>query len=329
MAQHAQSWTMPTKSEYDRRFSRMTDPVETRVQRAPSAALTNILLAMLCLVWGSTWLAIKFGLRDVPPFTGATLRFAIASVCMAVLAHTWAAREGGGRPPRLVVLAHGVFQFALNFGLVYVGETIIPSGVVAVLWSVYPIFVALGGHFVTKRERLSARKWWGIAVSFGGVATLFATDLAAIDARAVSMGLLVLLAPLSVSVATLLVKERASGSSSLLLNRDAMLIGAALLGLAAFVVESPLEVVWTTPALLSVLYLGLIGTVLTFGVYMWLLRFVPAYRLSLVSFVIPIVALSLGAVLGNEPLGPRTLVGTGIVLAGVGLASQGARTEPK
>jgi drug/metabolite transporter (DMT)-like permease len=138
------------------------------------------------------------------------------------------------------------------------------------------------------------------------------------------MGLLVLLAPLSVSVATLLTKQRAAGASSLVLNRDAMLIGAAVLGGVAFSVESPLAVVWTPNAILSVLYLALVGTVLTFGVYMWLLRYVPAYRMSLVSFVIPVFALLVGAVFGGEALGARTLLGTAIVLGGVGLANRKA-----
>lgn len=293
--------------------------------RAPSVALTNTLLAVLCLIWGSTWLVIKLGLRDIPPFTGAAARFAIAGLCMAALSHAWAAREGGGRPPAIVVLAHGLLQFALNFGLVYIAETKIPSGLVAVLWAVFPIFVAMGGHFVLRSERLTARKWLGIAISFGGVALLFATDLATIDASAVQMGLLVLLAPFSVSISTLLIKARASGSSSLVLNRDAMLIGAGVLGAVAFVFEEPLEVAWTGPAMLSVLYLALPGTVATFGTYMWLLRFVPAYRMSLTSFVIPVVALVLGAAVGDEPLGPRTLLGAALVLGGLGLSSRAAR----
>jgi len=291
------------------------------VVRPPSATLTNLLLLMLCLVWGSTWLAIKLGLRDVPPFTGAAARFVLAGLCMTLVAHVWAKREGGGRPPLLVILTHGLFQFAFNFGIVYVGETVIPSGLVAVLWAVYPLFVALGGHFVSRTETISRLKWVGILISFGGVATLFATDIATIHGRAVLVGLLVLLAPLSVSVSTLLIKKFATGASSLLLNRDSMLIGAVVLAATALLVESPFQVIWTVPALLSVLYLAIFGTVITFGAYMWLLRFVPAYRMALVSFVIPVVALLMGAVFGGEPLGPRTLLGTGLVLGGLGLAS--------
>jgi drug/metabolite transporter (DMT)-like permease len=288
--------------------------------RPPSAALTNTLMVALCLVWGSTWLAIKFGLHDIPPLTAATARFALAGVCMSLIVPVWAKREGGDKPPALVTWTYGLFQFAFNFALVYIGETMIPSGLVAVLWSVFPIFVALGGHFITRKERLSASKWFGIAVSFVGVVSLFATDFAAIDSRAVGMGLLILLAPLTVSFSTLLTKERASGASSLILNRDAIWIGTAVLGVGAFVFESPLDVTWTLPAVLGVLYLSLIGTVFAFSAYMWLLRYVPAYRLSLVSFVVPVVALLLGATLGDEPLGLHTWLGTALVLGGVGLA---------
>lgn len=279
-------------------------------------------MAMLCLIWGTSWLVIKIGLQDIPPFTGAALRFLIAGACMIGVAHVLSAREGGGRAPLPVVLAHGTCQFALNYGLVYVCQTVIPSGMVAVIWAVFPLFIALGEHFVVGTQRLSGRKWLGIAISFCGIATLFATDLRAVDARAVPMGLLLLLAPLSVAASTLYFKHKAAGVSSLLLNRDAMWIGAAMLGACAFLLEQPLAVVWTPRALLSLLYLSLMASVLTFGVYFWLLRYVPAYRMSMISFITPVVALLMGTLLGGEPIGPRTVLGALLVLGGVGLAIQ-------
>jgi drug/metabolite transporter (DMT)-like permease len=291
-------------------------------QRAPSLTRTTVLMAMLCMAWGTSWLVIKIGLQDVPPFTGAALRFVIAGTCMIGVARLWSDREGGGRPPLGVVIAHGVCQFGLNYGLVYVCQTVIPSGMVAVLWAVFPLFIALGEHFVLGTQRLSGWKWLGIVTSFAGIATLFATDLRAVDARAVPMGLLLLLAPLSVAASTLYFKQRAAGASSLLLNRDAMWIGAAMLGACAFGLESPLDVVWTPRALLSLLYLSLVASVLTFGVYFWLLRYVPAYRMSLISFITPLVALLLGASIGGEPIGARTLLGAALVLGGVALAVQ-------
>jgi drug/metabolite transporter (DMT)-like permease len=292
---------------------------QPRPDPAPSPALTNVLLALLCLVWGSTWLVIKIGLRDVPPLTGAALRFLIAGLCMAALVPLLARREGGSRPPFIAVLLQGLFQFALNYALVYVSETVIPSGLVSVLWSVFPLFVALAGHFFLKTELLAGRQWLGMLLALSGVALLFVTDLASVDARAVPMGLLVLLAPLSVCVSTLLIKHRAAGASSLILNRDSILIGFAVLAILAFWFERDEVVTFTPAAIGSILYLALFGTVFTFGVYLWLLRSVPAYRMSLTAFVTPVVALLVGALFGGETLRAHTLAGTACVLGGVAL----------
>ncbi len=293
------------------------ETAEARRPAAPSPALVLSLMALLCLVWGSTWLTIKYGLRDVPPFTGAALRFLIAGLCMAVLVRALASREGGGRPPFLVVVTQGLFQFALNYALVYVGETVIPSGLVSVLWSVFPLFVALASHFVLKSERLAGWQWFGLVLALLGVALLFVTDIAQIEGRAVPMGLLLLLAPLSVTVSTLMIKARASGASSLVLNRDSMLIGALVLAVLAFILERHTSPRFTALAVGSVLYLALAGTVLTFGVYLWLLRYVPAYRMSMIAFVTPVVALLFGTAFGGEPLTLHTLLGAGCVLSGV------------
>lgn len=283
----------------------------------PSAALTLACCALLCLIWGSTWLVIKWGLRDLPPFTGASLRFLLAAACMTLLAWGWGARESGGRPPWIAVVAHGLFQFTLNYGLVYVSETSIPSGLVSVLWSVFPLFVALGAHFVLKSERLSGRQWAGMVLAFAGVASLFVTDIAVIDARALRLGALLLLAPAAVTVSTLLIKQRAAGSSSLLLNRDALWIGGVCLGVGALFWERQAPVLFSARAVASIVYLALPGTVLTFGLYVWLLRYVPAYRMSLTAFITPLLALFAGAAFGRERIGLHTLFGSALLLSGV------------
>src|SRR5690606_33318707 len=119
------------------------------------------------------------------------------------LAPWLAQREGGGRPPWSAVVAQGVCQFALNYALVYYAETVLPSGLVSVLWSVFPLLVALGGHFVTRAERLHTRQWLGGVLAFSGVALLFVTDVARISRDAIAWGLLVLLAPAATAASTL------------------------------------------------------------------------------------------------------------------------------
>ena len=198
-------------------------------------------------------------------------------------------------------------------------ETVIPSGLVSVLWATFPLMMALTGHFVTRAERLHGAQWLGLGLAFAGVASLFGTDVAQGGDRAVMMGFLLLLAPASVTVSTTLIKRRAAGASSLLLNRDSMLLGGFLLLVLSALFERGSSVRVTGGAVFSVLYLALLGSVVTFGAYLWLLRSVPAYRLSVVSFITPVLALLLGRTLRSEPFGASTLAGTALVLAGVGL----------
>lgn len=293
----------------------MTEPKRER----PRPALVAGLIALISAVWGSTWLVIRQGLDDVPPLLGAGARFIVAGLVMAGLAVWLREREGGERPPFGIVLVQALCQFTGNYALVYWCETVLPSGLVAVLWATFPLMMALTGHFVTRAERLHGWQWLGLVVAFAGVASLFGTDVAAGGRRAVLMGLVLLLAPASVTLSTTLIKRRAAGASSLLLNRDSMLIGGVLLLLLSALFERGAAVRLTGSAIFSVLYLALFGSVLTFGVYMWLLRSVPAYRLSLTSYVTPVIALLLGRSVRNEPFASTTLLGTAVVLAGVAL----------
>jgi drug/metabolite transporter (DMT)-like permease len=295
---------------------------------SPRPAVVLGLMAVISAVWGSTWLVIRQGLDDLPPLLAAGARFVLAGLVMAALVPWLRAREGGERPPFGIVLVQALCQFTGNFALVYWCETVIPSGLVSVLWATFPLMMALTGHFVTRAERLHGVQWLGLVVAFLGVASLFGTDVAQGGKRAVTMGLLLLLAPASVTVSTTLIKRRAGGASSLLLNRDSMLIGGVLLLLLSALFERGAPVRLTVPALLSVVYLALLGSVVTFGAYLWLLRSVPAYRLSLVSYVTPVLALLLGRSVRNEPFGGATLLGTALVLVGVAFTLRRKPREP-
>jgi drug/metabolite transporter (DMT)-like permease len=284
---------------------------------APSSGVLLGATALLCAIWGSTWLVIKLGLRDVPPFTGAAIRFALSGTVMAGLVWVFRQRESKRRPPASAVVSQGLLQFAFNYAIVYVSETVIPSGLVAVLWAIFPLCIALISHFLLKTELLIGRQWLGMVTAFVGVAALFVTDIASLSTGLIPMGLLVLLAPISVTVPTLLIKRHAHDANLLILNRDSMWIGAAVLGLLAAILERGSSFQLTPVAVFAILYLAIPGTVVTFGLYLWILRHVPAYRASLISFVTPAVALLMGAAFGNEPLTLATLAGSGLVLTGV------------
>jgi drug/metabolite transporter (DMT)-like permease len=162
-------------------------------------------------------------------------------------------------------------------------------------------------------------------LGFLGVASLFATDLRALGPGAVPAGALVLVAPLVSAFGTTAVKRFGAGTSSLALNRNAMWIGAACLGAFALSFEREASFTWDRGALLSLAYLSLCGTVLTFGIYFWLLRHVAASQLSVIAYVTPAIALALGALLNDEPLTRWTVLGFAGIVAGVFLVHQGAK----
>ncbi|MBL9079410.1 MAG: EamA family transporter [Planctomycetes bacterium] len=282
----------------------------------PRSALA-LWLAVLCLIWGSTWWAIRICLQDHPPLSSAALRFLIAGIAMAAVTPWLQRRESAPPPPAWLWLAAGGTNFAGSYGVLYVAETAVPSGIAAVLWAVFPLLMA-GSGVCLLGERLRAVQLLGFVVAFAGIVTVFAGGFG--DAgEHVGMAALLLVSPLVSAAGTTLVKLYGSGTSSVLLNRNGMLFGALLLTIAAFVGERPLALPWTWRVVAATLYLALIGTTLAFGVYFRLLRSAPASMLSLITYVTPVLAMLLGAAVGDGDMTVAAWLGTALVAGGVAL----------
>ncbi|MCB9879582.1 MAG: EamA family transporter [Planctomycetes bacterium] len=287
-------------------------------------AVTAALIAVLCLAWSSTWWAIRVCLEHQPPLSSAAVRFAIAGAAMALLAPRLRRLENAPAPPTWLWVTTGATNFACSYGVLYIAETRVPSGIAAVLWSIFPLLMA-SSAVLFLGERLRARQWLGFAVSFAGVAVVLG-DSSSGDRSSGEGGAgeghggyawLLLLSPLVSAVGTTLVKRFGHGCSSAVLNRNGMLFGAALLAAAAFWREDPTSLRWTTSVTIATLYLALIGTAMTFGIYFWLLRTAPASQLSLVSYVPPVLAMLLAAAVGDGAPGPQAWLGTAGVVAGI------------
>ncbi len=306
---------------------------------APPRWALALAVWLMCAIWGSTWLVVREGLSDVPPLGGAALRFFIAWLALVPLAPALARREGGARPTRALVWSMAALNFAGTYAVVYWGEVRLPSALAAVLWSVYPLFLAVIGHVYVPGERLGARQVVGLALGSVGVVALFVTDLAALgDGEAVrgsggaGLGLgavaaIFLLGPLVSAAGTAHVKRHGGGVSSALLNRDGMLLGALLLGLGALVFERDEEWRFTAHGVACLLYLALFGTVVAFSLYFWALRHARATQLGLMSFVTPAIAVVLGAAVGGEAVTAWTWGGLGGILLGVAIARAGPRRK--
>lgn len=276
------------------------------------------LYALVCLIWGSTWLAIKFGLEGVPPFLGAGLRFALAGAIL------WGLVWLGGLSPRLTprgrraALVAGVLGSFVCYALVYWAETRVASGLVAVLCAVAPLVTALLTTFVARTETLTRRKAAGIAVGTAGIVLLFwpREGVASAD----TLGLLAAFVS-SVGAAGNLVAQSlwSKHDDARVINAWSMSLGAVLLLALSFLVERGAVVVWSPANIGAIFYLAILGTVVAFLSYYKLLRSMPATQVSMITLIFPAVAVLLGWLVLGETLSENAVLGIALIIGGVAL----------
>ena len=273
-----------------------------------------------CLIWGTTWLAIRVGLEGVPPFTGVSLRFGLAAVIVLGIAVARRVPLGRSARERWLWLTNGTLSFAGSYGIVYWAEQWVPSGLTAVLFATYPLFVAVLAHLVVPGERVAALELAGILVGFAGVGVIFSEDLRLLVGEGVPFAAAVMLAsPFVSALSSVAIKRWGAGIHPLSLTGVPMAIGSALTGLVALATERDATFVWDSRSIGALLYLTLLGSVVTFTLYYWLLQRMPVKRLALIAYVIPVEAVLLGTLL-DEPFSPRILAGSALVVGGVALA---------
>lgn len=296
----------------------------------PGPALKFTTLGLLTLIWGTTWAAIRLGLEGIPPFTGVSLRFAVAGALLGLYAATLG-RERCRVPLRLFVVL-GVCTFTVSYAVVYWAQQWVPSGLASVLFATFPFFTALFAHLWLPEERLTRATAVGAVLGFLGVAVIFSEDLRALAGPGVALAAVVfLLSPLASAVANVAVKKWGETVHPVPLNAWAMLLGAALTGVLAIAFERDRELLFDAQSVGALIYLAVAGTALTFSLYFWLLKHMRASRLALIGYTIPVVAVAIGTLVLDEPLTWRLALGAALVIFGVALAGRPVRTsvEPR
>ena len=284
--------------------------------------------AIVSFVWGSTWLAIKIGLGSMPPFLGAGIRFAIASLILLVIVRLRRTRVPLTAEARKVYLILGTISFGLCYALVYWGEQFISSGLSSLLFAAYPFFVALFSHFLLAGERLTPYKITGIVLGIAGLIVIFQGDLLLADSSAVPGMAAVLVSTVLQAYALVMTKKHGQAIDPFAMNLVGMTIGTIVLLTLGIVFERGRPVVLDGAAVGSLLYLAAVGSVLAFVTYYWLLKRIEAVYVSITSFINPIVAVILGAVVLGESLTPQAAAGAVLVLAGL-LAANGKQVYAK
>jgi drug/metabolite transporter (DMT)-like permease len=294
-----------------------------------SPLLSRVLALLLVLIWGTTWAAIRIGLEGVPPFTGIAARFALASLLLWLLARVLGVRLGRERREWWLWLANGLLSFIICYGVVYWAEQWVPSGLAAVLFATYPLWVGLLAAALLPGERLGLVRWTGMLVGFGGVAVIFSEDLSALGGRGVAVAATVMLiSPIVCAVGSVIIKRWGAGLHPLSLTVVPMGLCAVTMGILAWVFERDLPLRIDAPSILATLYLAVFGSAVTFGVYFWLLAHHAATRVALIAYATPVVAVLVGTLWLDEPFTPRILAGALLVVAGVAVATRARRPAP-
>ena len=283
--------------------------------------MTLLAFAIIYFVWGSTFLAIRIGVAEVPPFFLAALRFLIAGVAL----YGWVSTRGKEPLPtpeqwRSVSLL-AFLIFVCDYGLLFWAEQRVPSGIAAVMMALIPAFTALAEIVLLGTQRLTLRLALALGIGIAGVALLMTDSLDLGGAPVDRVGAVALIfAAASWSVGSALARKVPLPPSKVMSSGAQMMVGGGFLALAAiglgeFRGFDPGAV--SLRAWLALLYLIVPGSILAFTAYVWLIHRESPTKVGTYAYVNPVVAVLLGYFLAGEPLDARTLLGTACVLVSV------------
>jgi drug/metabolite transporter (DMT)-like permease len=291
--------------------------------------------AALYLIWGSTYLGILFAIQSIPPLLMAGSRFLIAGIIL------YAGARLSGAPPspradwRTALIVGACLLLGGNGG-VTLAEQYVPSGIAALLVATVPIYIALLSWLFGMSKRPGALTWAGLAGGFAGVGVLLGPALRLStpgESPHAWIGMTILLcSSLIWSAGSLYSRAAKNAPSPFLAAGQQMLCGGALL-LIAGIARGELRHfdprLITTQSLVAFVYLVLIGGIIGYVSYAWLLRYCDPAKVATYAYVNPIVAVLLGALFAHETLSLRTLVAAGLIVGSVAVVIMAQRMSPK
>jgi drug/metabolite transporter (DMT)-like permease len=272
---------------------------------------------LTCLIWSTVWLFIKLGVQEVPPVSFAAMRLIIAVLVMVPI--MFAMKTPFPRQWRDVrlILGTGVLLLGVNYGLLFWGAQFISSGLTAVLQSITPAIALVFAHYLLHDEQMTFRRMGGLLLGVGGIAIVY-WDQLKFGGRALTGSIAVTGAAVCVAFAYVMMRRHGRQLHPNVITSGQMVAGLVPLMIYASTVEgNPLEIRWSRTALVSVVYLALMGSVVAAWLNYWLLPRVGAVNLLVMGLVEPPIAIALGAWFLNERMNVQTLLGSATILLSV------------
>ena len=274
--------------------------------------MVYVAFALCCLIWGSTFLAIRIGNEAVAPVWAAALRLALAAPALVLLA--WATRARWPRGAALQGAAlFGLFNYGVNLALLYWGEQTVPSGIAAVFYATVPLSTALLAPLFGV-EKLSPRKLAAATAAFLGVGVIFAGELS-IDVP--FAGLAAILGAATAAALSTVMLKRAPRQDTLPANAIAAAVGLPVCLLVSIALGESRSLPTGTAAWFPIIYLVVAGSLGAYLLYTWLIKTWSVTNASYIGVIVPVVAVILGAIVKQERPAALTFLGAAIVIAAV------------
>jgi drug/metabolite transporter (DMT)-like permease len=291
---------------------------------APKRSVVIIAFAALYLIWGSTYLGIRFSIETIPPFLMAGARFVLAGMIMYAVAWSQGIGESNWRNWRTSLIIGACLLLGGNGG-VTISEKYIESGLAALIVAIVPIYIVLLGWLTGMAPRPTPVMWMGLAGGFLGVGTLFGPGLHvhSTTGRNPAIGISILLVTSFIwSAGSLYSRVAKHAASPFLTAAQQMICGGILLLVAGIITGELPRFHPGSVSLLSLgsfIYLVLIGAVVGYTAYIWLLRHCDPAKVATYAYVNPIVAVLLGTLFAGETVTVRTLIAAGLIIGSVAL----------
>ena len=283
-----------------------------------------IALSAICLIWGTTYLVLRIAVLHFPPFLFVTIRQLIAGSLLIAFMLLSGKAAWPDRAHLFRQAVAGFFMISLGNGLVAWAEVVIPSGVAAIICSLMPMVVILINLGVNKDERPTVAILTGVLLGLGGIMMIFGEHLVEFAKIEYQLGILVIfIAVLSWAGGSVWLKRRGNDGNAFLNAGLQMFFGGIWLIPGALIFDDLGHVTWSAEAFYSMIYLVLIGSIVAYACYSYVLRKLPMTIVSLYAYVNPIVAVILGWIVLSEKLNLRIGIAILVTVAGIYIVNRG------
>lgn len=285
-----------------------------------------ISLAAICLIWGTTYLALRIAVLHFPPFLFVAIRQTIAGFLLAGFMLVFAKVQLPSRDYIIRQAIAGFFMISMGNGLVAWAEVYVPSGVAAIICSLMPMMVILVNLAVNREEKPTLPIVVGVLVGLIGIIMIFSEHLGDFAKLEYQIGIaLIFLAVLSWAGGSVWMKKR-SGEGNPFLNAGLqMFFGGLWLTPFVFVFDDVSTVSWSSEAVYSMIYLIIFGSIIAYACYSYALRKLPMTIVSLYAYVNPIVAVIIGWIILDEKLNSNIWLAIALTIAGIYIVNRGAQ----